>query len=207
MSNTDEALKVYGKQLLLSKQLKNKKLEACAFGSLGLSHRVAKQFDKSLGFHTQVSFVILYGWHQMCNPSKHPLLILGPTLSRYYNAIVGIIQSFFEQIFKHINCPLSGLIFITDKCRSEDQQGVLLVSPIRWPIFLHFAINIELMIQSILWPQYLDVPSWRCGHKTPHLESLLDATICSAYLSVFLQQLQTDITDVGDALAMLSSPT
>ena len=29
----------------------------------------------------------------------------------------------------HINWPLSGLILITDKCRSEDQQGVLLVSP------------------------------------------------------------------------------
>ena len=36
--------------------------------------------------------------------------------------------SFFEHIFEHINCPLSGLIFIADKCRSEDQQGVLLLS-------------------------------------------------------------------------------
>ena len=26
----------------------------------------------------------------------------------------------FEHIFEHINCPLSGLIFIIDKCRSED---------------------------------------------------------------------------------------
>ena len=26
----------------------------------------------------------------------------------------------FEHIFEHINCPLSGLIFITNKCRSED---------------------------------------------------------------------------------------
>ena len=27
---------------------------------------------------------------------------------------------FFEHIFKHINCPLLGLIFITNKCRPED---------------------------------------------------------------------------------------
>ncbi len=54
MSNVDEALKVFAKQLILSKQLKNKKLEAIAFGSLGVGHRIAKQFDKSLGFHTQV---------------------------------------------------------------------------------------------------------------------------------------------------------
>jgi hypothetical protein len=39
---------------VLSKQLKNKKLEAVAFGALGVGHRLAKQFDKSLGFHTQV---------------------------------------------------------------------------------------------------------------------------------------------------------
>ena len=45
-----------------------------------------------------------------------------------------LFQSFFEHIFEHINRPLSGLIFITDKCRSEDQQGVLLVSagPSSW---------------------------------------------------------------------------
>lgn len=60
MSNVEEALKVYNKQLVLSKQLKNKKLEACAFGSLGLSHRIAKQFDKSLGFHTQVCQIYCY---------------------------------------------------------------------------------------------------------------------------------------------------
>ena len=60
MSSTDEALKAFAKQLILSKQLKNKKLEAVAFGSLGVGHRIAKQFDKSLGFHTQVfPFLVL----------------------------------------------------------------------------------------------------------------------------------------------------
>jgi predicted phosphoribosyltransferase len=54
MANVEEALKVFAKQLVLSKQLKNKKLEAVAFGALGVGHRLAKQFDKSLGFHTQV---------------------------------------------------------------------------------------------------------------------------------------------------------
>ena len=39
-----------------------------------------------------------------------------------------LFQSFFEQIFEHINCPLSGLILEPRKPRSEDQQGVLLVS-------------------------------------------------------------------------------
>ena len=28
-----------------------------------------------------------------------------------------------EHIFEHINCPLSVLIFITDKCRPKEQQG------------------------------------------------------------------------------------
>jgi len=54
MSNIDEAVKAYQKQLILSKHLKNKKLEAGAYGALGISHRLGKQFDKSLGFHTQV---------------------------------------------------------------------------------------------------------------------------------------------------------
>ena len=37
-----------------------------------------------------------------------------------------LILELFKHIFEHINCPLSGLIFITDKCRPEDKQGVLL---------------------------------------------------------------------------------
>ena len=45
-----------------------------------------------------------------------------------------LLYSFFEQIFEQINCPLSGLIWITNKCRSKDQQGVLLVSA-------HFSLN------------------------------------------------------------------
>ncbi len=56
MSNVEEAMKAYQKQLIMSKQLKNKKLEAGAYGALGISHRLGKQFDKSLGFHTQVRF-------------------------------------------------------------------------------------------------------------------------------------------------------
>ena len=35
---------------------------------------------------------------------------------------------FFQHIFEHNKGPLSGLFFITEKCRSEDKQGVLLAS-------------------------------------------------------------------------------
>ena len=31
-------------------------------------------------------------------------------------------------ILEHINCPLSGLYYNIDKCRSEEQKGVLLAS-------------------------------------------------------------------------------
>ena len=54
MNNIEEAVKVYHKQLTLSKQIQDKILEASAFGSLGVCHRLLKRFDKSLGFHTQV---------------------------------------------------------------------------------------------------------------------------------------------------------
>lgn len=54
MNNMEEAVKVYQKQLTLSKQIQDKILEASAFGSLGVCHRMLKRFDKSLGFHTQV---------------------------------------------------------------------------------------------------------------------------------------------------------
>ena len=44
----------------------------------------------------------------------------------YLNFILFL--NFFEQIFEHINCPLSGLILELRKPKSKDQQGVLLVS-------------------------------------------------------------------------------
>lgn len=54
MNNHEEAIKVYQKQLALAKQSQDKASEASAFGWLGVSHRLLKRFDKSLGFHTQV---------------------------------------------------------------------------------------------------------------------------------------------------------
>ena len=55
MDKLDEAVAVYQKQLALSKQSRDKRFEASAYGSLGVCHRIGKQFDKALGFHTQVS--------------------------------------------------------------------------------------------------------------------------------------------------------
>lgn len=54
MNSLEEAIKVYQKQLTLSKQIQDKMFEASAFGWLGVCHRLLKRFDKSLGFHTQV---------------------------------------------------------------------------------------------------------------------------------------------------------
>ncbi len=55
MDNLTEAIGVYQKQLGLAKQIRDRGFEACAFGSLGVCHRQAKQFDKALGYHTQVT--------------------------------------------------------------------------------------------------------------------------------------------------------
>ena len=55
MEQVEEAIKVYQKQLTLSKQSREKTYEATAYGSLGVCHRLSKQFDKALGYHTQVS--------------------------------------------------------------------------------------------------------------------------------------------------------
>ena len=62
MNNLEEAIKVYQKQLTLSKQIQDKAFEASSYGSLGVCHRLLKRFDKSLGFHTQVnkSFLSLH---------------------------------------------------------------------------------------------------------------------------------------------------
>ena len=54
----EEAVAVYGRQLALAKQLRDRGFEAAAFGSLGVCHRRAGQFDKALGCHTQVRFII-----------------------------------------------------------------------------------------------------------------------------------------------------
>ena len=54
MEQVEEAIKVYQKQLILSKQTREKTYEATAYGSLGVCHRLAKHFDKALGYHTQV---------------------------------------------------------------------------------------------------------------------------------------------------------
>ena len=54
LSNLEEAIKVYQKQLTLSKQLQDKGSEASSYGSLGVCQRILKRFDKSLGFHTHV---------------------------------------------------------------------------------------------------------------------------------------------------------
>ena len=55
---TTEAVAVYGRQLALAKQLRDRGFEAAAFGSLGVCHRRAGQFDKALGCHTQVRFMV-----------------------------------------------------------------------------------------------------------------------------------------------------
>lgn len=54
MDKLEEAVAVYNKQLTLSKQSRDKRFEASAYGSLGVCHRMGKQFDKALGYHTQV---------------------------------------------------------------------------------------------------------------------------------------------------------
>ena len=58
MEQVEEAIKVYQKQLTLSKQSREKSYEATAYGSLGVCHRLSKQFDKALGYHTQVRNVL-----------------------------------------------------------------------------------------------------------------------------------------------------
>ena len=64
MEKSEEAVAVYQKQLALSKQSRDKRFEANAFGSLGICHRLSKQLDKALGYHTQVNIkktIILLG--------------------------------------------------------------------------------------------------------------------------------------------------
>ena len=60
MDQVEEAIKVYQRQLTLSKQTRDKRCEATAYGSLGVCHRLSKQFDKALGYHTQVGKRIIF---------------------------------------------------------------------------------------------------------------------------------------------------
>ena len=55
---------IINKQLALSKQLREKSCEASSYGSLGVCHRLTKQFDKALGFHTQVGNCHLANFHK-----------------------------------------------------------------------------------------------------------------------------------------------
>lgn len=54
MNDYEEAVKMFHKQLLLAKQSGDRSLEGSAFAALGLAHRQLRQFDKALGYHTQV---------------------------------------------------------------------------------------------------------------------------------------------------------
>ncbi len=51
---TEEAVAAHTERLSLARQIRDRGAEAAAFGALGLCHRHARQFDKALGFHTQV---------------------------------------------------------------------------------------------------------------------------------------------------------
>lgn len=52
-TNTDEAIKMYQRQLALARSAQERGMESQACGSLGLAHRLLRRFDKALGFHTQ----------------------------------------------------------------------------------------------------------------------------------------------------------
>ena len=54
--------------------------------------------------------------------------------------------SFFKHIFKHIKGPLLGLFFITEKCRSEDYQGMLLASAFDWANSIMIAFKFHMLI-------------------------------------------------------------
>ena len=71
MDSLEEAIEVYHKQLSLSKQLREKSYEASSYGSLGICHRLTKQFDKALGFHTQELSILQKTW-VTCRVSARP---------------------------------------------------------------------------------------------------------------------------------------
>ena len=84
MDQVEEAIKVYQRQLTLSKQTRDKRCEATAYGSLGVCHRLSKQFDKALGYHTQVGkrfiFFLIYLRHQIHSSSSQKIRIIFASL-------------------------------------------------------------------------------------------------------------------------------
>ncbi|KAK9746315.1 CHAT domain [Popillia japonica] len=53
MTETEEAVKMYHRQLGLARSNRERTMEAAACGALGIAHRFLKRFDKALGYHTQ----------------------------------------------------------------------------------------------------------------------------------------------------------
>ena len=65
-----------------------------------------------------------------------------------------LFQNFFEHIFKHINAPLSGLFWKTEKCRSEESEEVLLASTLE---FVSFSASFSHFFGTLF--------SWRSNHN------------------------------------------
>lgn len=53
MGQTEEAVKMYQRQLVLARGARDRGMEAAACGALGLAHRLLRRYDKALGHHTQ----------------------------------------------------------------------------------------------------------------------------------------------------------
>ncbi|XP_068900354.1 tetratricopeptide repeat protein 28 isoform X3 [Tenebrio molitor] len=53
MGETEEAVKMYHRQLALARSNRDRGMEAAACGALGIAHRLLKRLDKALGYHTQ----------------------------------------------------------------------------------------------------------------------------------------------------------
>lgn len=53
MGETEEAVKMYHRQLALARSNRDRGMEAAACGALGIAHRLLKHLDKALGYHTQ----------------------------------------------------------------------------------------------------------------------------------------------------------
>ena len=51
------------------------------------------------------------------------IIVLHPLFKKVISFRVPEFFNFFEHIFEHINCPLSGLFYRTGKCRSKDLRG------------------------------------------------------------------------------------
>ncbi len=60
LGRLDEAVSAHTQRLSLARSpaMKDRASEAAAFGALGSCHRLARQFDKALGYHTQVRTLI-----------------------------------------------------------------------------------------------------------------------------------------------------